>query len=42
MNVELVSSSGDKVLEHVEMTLDLGAKVNLILSSLDAVNLKLE
>ena len=42
MNVELASSSGDKAPEHVEMTHDLGAKVDLILSSLDAVNLKLE
>ena len=42
MNVELASSSGDKVPEHVEMTHDLGAKVDLILSSLDAVNSKLE
>ena len=38
LNVELASSSGDKAPEHV----DLGAKVDLILSSLDAVNLKLE
>ena len=42
LNVELASSSGDKAPEHVEMTHDLGAKVDLILSSLDAVNLKLE
>ena len=39
LNVELASSS---VPEHVEMTHDLGAKVDLNLSSLDAVNLKLE
>ena len=42
LNVELALSSEDKVPEHVEMTLDLGAKVDLILSSLDAVNSKLE
>ena len=42
LNVELVSASEDKVSEHVEMTQALGAKVNLILSSLDAVNSKLE
>ena len=42
LNVELASSSGDKVPEHVEMTHDLGAKVDFILSSLDAVNSKLE
>ena len=42
LKVELALSSGDKVPEHVEMTLDLGAKVDLILSSLDAVNSKLE
>ena len=42
LNVELASSAEDKVPEHVEMTHDLGAKVNLILSSLDAVNSKLE
>ena len=35
LNVELASSSGD-------MTRDLGAKVDLILSSPNAVNLKLE
>ena len=42
MNVELALSSGDKVPEHVKMAHDLGAKVDLILSSLDAVNSKLE
>ena len=42
LNVELALSSGDKVPEHVEMTLDLGAKVDLVLSCLDAVNSKLE
>ena len=42
LNVELASCSVDKAPEHVEMTHDLGAKVDLILSSLDAVNLKLE
>ena len=42
LNVELASSSADKVPEYVEMTHNLGAKVNLILSSLDAVNSKLE
>ena len=41
-NVELVSASEDKVSEHVEMTQVLGAKVDLILSSLDAMNSKLE
>ena len=42
LNVELASSAGDKIPEHVEMTHDLGAKVDLILSGLDAVNSKLE
>ena len=42
LNIEFALSAGDKVLEHVEMTHDLGAKVHLILSSLDVVNSKLE
>ena len=42
LNVELASSAVDKVPEQVEMTHDLGAKVDLILSSLDAVDSKVE
>lgn len=42
LNIDFASSSEDKILEHVEMTHDLGAKVDPILSSLEAVNLKLE
>ena len=32
LNVDLVSSSGDKILQHIEMTHNLDAKVDLILS----------
>lgn len=44
LNVELTSTSGDQAPEHVEveMTHDLGLKVDLILSRLDAMNSKLE
>ena len=42
LNVGLSSSSGDKASEHVDMTHDLGKKVDLILSNLEAVNSKLE
>jgi len=42
LNIDLVSSSGNKIPQQIEMTHDLGAKVDLILSSLEAVNLKLE
>ena len=40
LNVELTSTSGEQVQEHVEveMTHDLGSKVDLILSRLDAMN----
>ena len=44
LNVELTSTSGDQAPEHVEveMTHDLGSKVDLIVSRLDAMNSKLE
>ena len=42
MNVDLASSSGDKIPQHIEMTHGLDAKVDFILSSLEAVNSKLE
>ena len=42
MNIYLASSSANKIPQHIEMTHDLGAKVDLILSSLEAVNSKLE
>ena len=42
VNVELSSSSGDKAPGHVDVTHDLGKKVDLILSNLEAVNSKLE
>jgi len=43
LKVDLASSSGDIISEHVEMTHDdLGKKIDLILSSLEAVNSKLE
>ena len=42
MNVELPSSSGYKAPEHVDMTHDLGKKVDPILCNLEAVNSQLE
>lgn len=43
LKADLASSSGDIISKHVEMThVDLGKKIDLILSSLEAVNLKLE
>jgi len=42
LNIYLASSSANKIPQHIEMTHDLGAKVDLILSSLEAVNSKLE
>ena len=41
-DVALLSSSGVKALEHVDMTHDLGKRIDLILSNLKAVNSKLE
>jgi len=42
LNDDSASSSGNKIPQQIEMTHDLGAKVDLILSSLEAVNSKLE
>ena len=43
LKVDLPSSSGDIISEHVEMTHDnLGKKIDLILLSVEAVNSKLE
>lgn len=40
LNIDLASSSGDKSLQHLEMTHDLGTKVDIILPSLEVVNSK--
>lgn len=42
LNIDLASSSGDKSLQHLEMTDDLGTKVDIILPSLEVVNSKHE
>ena len=42
VNIELPLSSGDKAPEHVDMTHDLGKKVDPILSNLKAVISQLE
>lgn len=42
LNIDLASSSGDKSLQHLEMTHDLGTKVDIILPSLEVVNSKHE